>query len=91
MTDKTIDTKVKRILELDEQIKMLEEQRDKLKGEVQYVMGDNEELKTKKYIITWIHIAKQGFDTKRFKELHPDLYNIFAKVTQQRRFNIKEV
>lgn len=90
MTDKTIDAKVKKILELGEQIKELEKEQDKLKGDIQAVMGDSEELVTKKYIITWVKFVSQKFDSKKFKEQHPDMYNIFAKASEARRFNIKE-
>ena len=53
-------------------------------------MGDSEELVTKKYIITWVKFVSQKFDSKKFKEQHPDMYNIFAKASEARRFNIKE-
>ena len=79
MTDKTIDKKAKEILALDAQIKELQEQCNKLKGELQAVMGEDEQLATKHYIINWIHICQQRFDTKEFKIVHPDLYNIFSK------------
>jgi len=90
MTDRTIDAKVKKILELNEQIKILEAEQDKLKGDIQEAMGEAEELKTKKYIITWTKYISQKFDSKKFKEQHPDMYNIFAKASESRRFNIKE-
>ena len=91
MTDRTIDAKAKRILELDERIKELQEQSDKLKEALQAEMGESEQLMTKKYVINWIHICQQKFDTKRFKTKHPDLYNIFAKDSNSRRFSVKEV
>lgn len=90
MTDRTIDAKVKKILELNEQIKILEAEQAKLKGDIQEAMGETEELKTKKYIITWTKYISQKFDSKKFKEQHPDMYNIFAKATEARKFNIKE-
>lgn len=90
MTDRTIDAKVRKILELDEQIKVLSEEQDKLKDDIKAVMGETEEMKTKKYIITWVKYVTQRFDSKKFKELHPDMYNVFAKESESRKFNIKE-
>lgn len=90
MTERNIDMRAKKIMELDVQIKELKEQQDKLKAEIQEVMGDEEVLTTKRYIINWPHFCKQIFDAKGFKEIHPDLYNIFAKDNEQRRFSVKE-
>lgn len=91
MTDRSIDNRARKIMELDGQIKALQMEMDKLKGEIQEVMGEQEELTTKNFIIKWVHVCQQRFDTKEFKEVHPDLYNIFAKDNNSRRFSVKEV
>lgn len=90
MTERAIDMKAKKILELEAEAKGLEKQIDKLKGEIQAEMGDREELNTKKYLIKWIFVDSSKFDTKAFKVAHPDLYNIFSKSNSCRRFSVKE-
>lgn len=90
MTERIINLKAKRIMELSEQIDALTAEQNKLKADIQGVMGESEELSTKNYVIKWIHICKQNFDTKAFKVAHPDLYNVFAKESNQRRFSVKE-
>ncbi len=91
MTDKTINMKAKRLMELEAQNKELEAQIDKIKSEIQAQMGNSEELTTNKYQIKWTFFSKVQFDTKGFKVAHPDLYNIFAKDKEQRRFSVTEI
>ena len=91
MTERAINIKAKRYMELDAEIKELKNQLDKLKAEIQDEMGEKEELSTKKYLIKWTIFSKAQFDTKGFKVAHPDLYNIFASDNTQRRFSVTEV
>lgn len=88
MTERAINMKAKKFMELQAEIKTLEEQLEKIKKEIQSEMGDIEELNTEKYLIKWIFVNQARFDTKTFKVEHPDLYNIFAKENTQRRFSV---
>ena len=82
--------RAKKFMALQAEIKELEEQLEKIKKEIQNEMGNTEELNTEKYLIKWIFVSQSRFDTKTFKVQHPDLYNIFAKDSTQRRFSVAE-
>ena len=91
MTERMVNMKAKRLMELEAETKELEKEIAKLKSEIQAQMGDDEELSTNKYLIKWTFFSKAYFDTKGFKVAHPDLYNIFATDKKQRRFSVSEI
>lgn len=90
MTERSLNMKAKKFIAIQSEIKELEDQLEKIKKEIQNEMGNNEELATEKYTIKWIFVNQSRFDTKAFKVKHPDLYSIFAKDAQQRRFSVAE-
>ena len=90
MTERAINMKAKKYMALQAEIKELKEQLEAIQAEIQKEMGNSEELNTEKYLIKWIFVNQSRFDTKTFKVEHPDLYNIFAKDAQQRRFSVAE-
>ena len=91
MTERSINMKAKRLMELEAEAKLLGYRIDELKKEIQTEMGEQEELKTNHYLIKWTLFSQASFDTKGFKVAHPDLYNVFAKDKQMRRFSVKEL
>ena len=84
MTERAMNMKAKRFLELQAECKALEEQLDKLKVEMQEEMNEAEIFETNKYTFKWPIINKTTIDTTTFKAQHPDLYRIFSKTNSYR-------
>jgi predicted phage-related endonuclease len=85
-----MNMKAKKYLELKAEYDALGEQLDKLKSEMQKEMGDNVLFETNKYTFKLPFINRDIINTKAFKEQHPDLFNIFNKTIQYRKFSIAE-
>ena len=90
MTERALNMKAKKYLELQTEIKALTEELDKLKAEMTAEMNEAVEMNTNKYIFKWPVINGSKFDTKTFKVEHPDLYNIFNKANPYRKFSVVE-
>lgn len=88
MTERAMNMKAKKFLEIQAEIKELEEQLEKIKTEIQNEMNEAEAYETNKYKILWPIILSSKFDTKTFKVEHPDLYNIFSKGSSYRKFSV---
>ena len=88
MTERAMNMKAKRFLELQEEVKELEEQMEALKAEMQEGMNKAEKYETNKYKFLWPIISKTAMDTKAFKAEHPDLFNIFSKTSSYRKFSV---
>ena len=88
MTERAMNMKAKRFLELQAEYKAIEEQLDKLKAEMQKEMNEAEVYETNKYTFKWPIISKTAMDTTTFKVEHPDLYNIFSKTSSYRKFSV---
>lgn len=91
MTERKLNSRMRRIAELDAQVKELNRQLDELKAEVKEDMGDAEEIVTKQFIVKNTPYESSHFDTKSFKETHKKLYEKFTTVKQTTRFSWKEV
>ena len=93
MTDRTFDAKVAKLMELQEQIKELESKMDGLKEDIQTEMEsrDVDSIATKKYKATWMPIVSNRFDSTAFKKAHGDLYTLFTKVSETKRFTFKAI
>lgn len=83
---------IEQYLELDNQIRELEQKRDSLKQSLQLAMGDAEIGRAQGYIVEWKNQVRQTLDTQRLKKEQADLYNRYLKPAQAvRMFKIKEV
>ncbi len=87
MTQRQIDNRVKKLADLEEQKKALEEQISSLKAEIQDEMKETETLETANYIIRWTSVTSERFDSKSFKNEHAELFSKFVKQTESRRFS----
>lgn len=90
MTERSLNMKARRYLALQAECKALEKEMEKLKAEMLEVMGDKELLETEKFILKFPFVNGSRFDTKTFKEKHPDLYNIFNIANPYRKFSVAE-
>jgi len=61
--------------------------RDQLK----FMLKDHQEASLCGYKVYWKPVTTRRFDTKRLKEINPEVYEAFLKDTTYRKFTIKEV
>ena len=86
------ESKIQQYLELDAKVKELEQERDKLKQEIQLAMADAEIGRAQGYIVEWKNQTRQTLDTQRLKKEQAEIYNKYLKAPQTvRMFKIKEV
>lgn len=84
--------KIKRYLELEEQIKQLTQEQEAIKQELQLALQDAEIGHAQGYIVEWKVQTRQNLDTNRLKKEMPEIYEKFLKPAQAIRvFKIKEV
>ncbi len=72
---------------IDELKKIQSEYEQKIKAS----MGEAEKCYISKYQVDWKSSNRATIDTKRLKKEKPDIYNEFLKVSNIRRFTIKEI
>lgn len=75
--------------ELLEQKKNIETQIKEIDNIIKNEMGDNESAFCNDYKISWKNVSTNRFNSKKFKEDYPDLYEQYINQTNSRRFLIK--
>lgn len=90
MGNRALENRIKKLKELEEQQRLLEQEIDSLKEDIKkdLEVKGTEELKVGIFIIRFTSVLSSRFDTKRFKEQYGYLYNQFTKQTASRRFTI---
>lgn len=88
MTDRQILNRIEKINALEAQKKELEAQLDSLKDEIKADMGELETKTVGNYTIHYTNVESKRFDTTAFKKAYENLYNLYTKATQSRRFSI---
>jgi len=88
MTEKMIENRVKKLQELEAQIKALEAAADAVREEIKADMSVRglDELKTRNYTIRWREVISSRIDSKALKAELPAVYGRFCKATTCRRF-----
>jgi predicted phage-related endonuclease len=69
--------------ELDAEI---EAAQDTIKAEMS--AREVDEMVVDVFKVRWTKVISNRFDTTAFKKAHEDIYNLFAKTTETRRFSI---
>lgn len=90
MGDRAFWNRVKRALELKEQIKILQSQLDDVQGELKEYL-DEENLTEKAnrlYSVKYTPYTRTSFDSTRFKSAYPDMYKLYSKTDETKRFTI---
>jgi putative phage-type endonuclease len=83
---------IEQYITLDEQIKELTKQRDRLKQELQLELGEAEIGMAQGYVVEWKNQVRQTLDTTRLKKEQAEIYANYLKPAQTVRvFKIKEV
>lgn len=86
---KSYESKLQRLDEIKELIRKLDREKKQLEQEIQVKMGENEIAIIGDRRVTWKTIHSNRFDSKRFKQDHPDLYKKYINETSYRKFQIK--
>ena len=88
MTEKMIENRVKKLQELEAQIKALEAAADAVREEIKADMSVRglDELKTRHFVIRWKEVVSSRIDSKALKAELPAVYVRFCKATTCRRF-----
>lgn len=89
MTERMINNRVKKLLEIREQIEELEALKKALEDEIKAEFKDGqEEIKTEKYLVRWTKYTQSRIDSTKLKKDLPDVYKLYTKITQGRRFSV---
>ena len=86
---KSYESKLQRLDEIKELIRKLDREKKQIEQEIQVKMGENEIAIIGDRRVTWKTIHSNRFDSKRFKQDHPDLYKKYINETSYRKFQIK--
>lgn len=88
MSNPTMESKVKELLELKRMKEELEAEITSLEDEIKTVMGDEETLLAGAFKVSWKTFTSSRFDSTRFKKEHAELAAAYTKITTARRFSI---
>lgn len=89
MTERKLNNRVKKWLEIREQIKALEEQKTALEEEIKAEFTDGrEEIKTGAFLIRWTRYTSARIDSTKLKHDLPDVYKLYTKITEGRKFSV---
>lgn len=90
MTNRQMDNRVKKLQEIEAQIKALEEQADAIQEELKAELEaqGEDEHHTGRFIIRWKEIVGSRLDGKALKAAFPDIARQFTRQTSSRRFTI---
>lgn len=90
MTERQIVNRVKKLQDLQAQIDEISKAADIIKNELLNAMQGAEHLAAGDYIINYVNVISNRFDTARVKKELPDLYKQYVKECHSRRFSISE-
>ncbi len=90
MTERMIETRIRKLQEIEAQQKELEAAADTIREELKADLEEKgvDELKTKNFILRWKEIISNRLDSKALKEALPDVYSQFCKTSTSRRFSV---
>lgn len=90
MSTNDLVMKVEKLKELEELLEEVKTEAESVRDEIKQEMltQDTEELEAGQYIIRWISVLTNRFDTTAFKKVLPDVYKAYTKQITSRRFTI---
>lgn len=91
MTDRQLNNRMKKLQELDAQIKQLTELADALKDEIKADLEEKNENEhnTGSFVIRWKLIQQRKLDNTALKQDLPDVYEKYSKDSSYMRFSYK--
>lgn len=87
MTNRQYENRIKKIQNLEEQVKTLQDQIDGLKNEIKESMTADE-VNTGNFIIRWKEVISRRLDSTALKKALPDVWQTYSKDSSSRRFTI---
>lgn len=84
LTDRQINNRMKKIADLDAEIKRLQAERDALADEVKAAITDT--FESDLFKVTYKEVTSRRFDSTAFKKDHADLYEAYRKPSTTRPF-----
>lgn len=90
MSTNDLVMKVEKLKELEELLEEVKTEAESVRDEIKQEMltQDTEELEAGQYIIRWISVLTNRFDTTACKKVLPDVYKAYTKQITSRRFTI---
>ncbi len=90
MGEKAVENRVKKLKAIEEQVKALELEANKLKEEIKKDMEARgaEEMQAGNFLVRWKCVIGSRFDSKAFQKEHGALYSQYLKNTEGKRFTI---
>lgn len=87
---KEFTAKIRRIKELEQQKKLLEDDIDEIKNDIKAYMDKNKtsELTVDIFTVHYLEIVTERFDSKALKKSDEELYNKYLKTGTSKRFSI---
>lgn len=83
-------SKVEQLKELEALIREAEKEVEALKDEIKAEMAkkDTEEMGVGRYVVRWTNVVSDRFDSTAFKKAMPQVYGMYLKRSESRRFSI---
>lgn len=85
------DQIIEELQDLKAKAKELDSEITERENILKQMLGENEAGKASNHWVFWKNFTSKRFDTTRFKNDNPDLYNAYTKESEYRKFTIKEV
>ena len=86
------DPILKRLKAIKQEKKVLDDEEDRFKAAIMNALQDKEEARYNGLTVcTWKEVSSNRFDSKRFKDEHPDMYKDYTNATVSRRFLLKGI
>ena len=90
MSTVDIVSKIEQLKELEALVREAEKEVEALKDEIKAEMNrrDVEEMNAGRYVVRWTSVASDRFDSTTFKKAMPQIYGMYLKRSESRRFSI---
>ena len=92
MRNEEIVSKIEALLEMEELLEEVKAEVEKLKGEIkeELLKRETEELSAGRYIVRNTLVLSNRFDSTAFKKAQPEVYKVYTKPVQSRRFTVSK-
>lgn len=92
MSNAEITSKVEALRELEELIEEAKAEVEAIKDELKahMIAMNTEELNAGRYILRYVSVLSNRFDTTAFKKVMPDVYKSYTRQTESLRFTISK-
>lgn len=83
-------SKIEALKEMEALIREAEAEAERIKDEIKKELTEQgkEEMIVGRYIVRWTSVSTNRFDSTRLKDAMPDVYKMYIKQTESRRFSI---